>query len=346
MKNILIPIFGNRISFNNTETLIQNYAPTKQEFFNKYIELKHTVIPNTILLDAFDIFDSIYYLYIVNNFDNNEFIKLEKNYINYYYQKNIKNINNKQLEQQYRQCKERYTQLYITDKYLKLLKIRPVIQLYFDKFITNNSTKMIILIERKYSIISSKKLRENTSGQRRIIFNHKKLKNRLKAKYGKQFKNVILDNLNIFEQYNLFKNAKIIIGQHGAGLCNIFFCNNKINPTLIEICPVWNNGNYWFENLASFCNINYISIKQNIMSKKQWQSFSSKKIIELDVDVDDSIFEDNINPINSLLKNIKEIKLYENIKLQENIKNPIITFIRNSGSVDIKQIMNTIDSII
>lgn len=49
--------------------------------------------------------------------------------------------------------------------------------------------------------------------------------------YG--FKEIFLEDYNVSQQANIFNNAKTIIGFHGAGLVNLFFC--KPNTTVIEI---------------------------------------------------------------------------------------------------------------
>ena len=42
-----------------------------------------------------------------------------------------------------------------------------------------------------------------------------------------------LTNFSFQEQISLFNNAKIIVGAHGAGLCNLIFCRSKTK--VIEI---------------------------------------------------------------------------------------------------------------
>jgi hypothetical protein len=37
----------------------------------------------------------------------------------------------------------------------------------------------------------------------------------------------VLEDLSLHEQRRLFANAKIIIGQHGAGLCNVIFARRS-----------------------------------------------------------------------------------------------------------------------
>jgi hypothetical protein len=291
MINILETVFPNRIT-TEYENVLQSISD-KQTHYNLYILFKKQPKENDVLLDAFDIFNISNYSNVIQLQNNNytswihkkEFLKLENDYINYYYETNIKLLQYekkllmktakyKKLENSIKKNKLKYKQLYITDKFLKLKKYTPLIKHFFDSKIDFQIKKKIILIERKFSKIDKNNF-NNYSGQRRIIYNHLELKNKLSAKYGDSFINICLDEMNIFEQYNLFKNAQIIIGQHGAGLSNIFFSNKA---TLIEICPDWNIDNYWFQNLANFCNMNYIPIEQNRMTKKEWDTTSNIKV--------------------------------------------------------------------
>ena len=56
------------------------------------------------------------------------------------------------------------------------------------------------------------------------------IKSFLKSKGFKIFK---LSNLDFKEQINIFNNAEIIIGPHGAGFANLVFC--KKNTKVIEL---------------------------------------------------------------------------------------------------------------
>ena len=51
--------------------------------------------------------------------------------------------------------------------------------------------------------------------------------------YKNDYENVILERTSVFYQYLLFKNAKLIIANHGASLSNIIFMNK--NSSVIEI---------------------------------------------------------------------------------------------------------------
>ena len=63
-----------------------------------------------------------------------------------------------------------------------------------------------------------------------------------------------LTNFSFQEQISLFNNAKIIVGAHGAGLCNLIFCRSKTK--VIEI----SNKEFkcdLFKNISKFNNLEY-----------------------------------------------------------------------------------------
>jgi hypothetical protein len=326
MEKILLMLFPNRIKF-DYEKPEKLYISDKMTYYHKFIKLKKSNNSNDVLLDAFDIFDCELFMYFIKNFSNNEYLKLED-----YYYKNIGNILYKD--------KLRYKQLYVTDKFYKLRLYKPIIKHFFNSKISKKSNKEIVLIERKFD----PKLWTNINNpnfyhsyaQRRIVYNHDELKRKLKKIYKDKFINIELDGLSIFEQYNLFSNAKVIIGQHGAGLSNIYFMND--NSTVIEICPEWNNVNHSFDNLAKICNLNYIPIKQNMMTKEEW--FNFKKKYKLNIEVNDNIFNTKlIKDISCNINNLSKIKKLNSIKLQ---RKPLESFIINSGSVNVENIINKI----
>ena len=141
----------------------------------------------------------------------------------------------------------------------------------------------IILIERTnnetyYKSIESNIKNQTSGAQLRSINNHNTLCNELNEIYQSKFQNISLERMSIYYQYHLFSNAKVIIGQHGAALSNIFFMNNlqtqlinSNNCHLIEIVPPAEHisakhfqltARKHFENLAKSLNINYYSIQQ------------------------------------------------------------------------------------
>ena len=63
-------------------------------------------------------------------------------------------------------------------------------------------------------------------------------------------------------KYNLFQNAKIIIGAHGAAFANLIFC--KPNTKILDIIPE-NHPNTVDETIAKFKNLDFKFIKTKEM---------------------------------------------------------------------------------
>ena len=77
----------------------------------------------------------------------------------------------------------------------------------------------------------------------------------LNASFPGKIGNIILEGKSIFYQFELFKKASIVIGQHGAGLGNMFFMNP--GTYMIEIMTPWGRRGDHFRNLANSLQINY-----------------------------------------------------------------------------------------
>lgn len=321
MFPILKFIFKDRISFDYIK--YSDSINDRLYYFDIYIQLLKNRNDNDVLLNAFDIFFDSKSNLTINNYNNEEYKKLKNIYVNYYYysNKNNKPENYKKLSNDFKRIKTRYKQLLYTRMYIKLIKIRPFVIDFFEKAQKDNNSKKkfdIVLIERKIPKYLDETLFKNVSGARRIIYNHIELKNKLCDKYQNNFINVILEDLNIYEQFNIFRNAKTIISQHGAGLVNIFFCK-KIK--LIEIMPEWNED--WFVNIANFLKFDYVAIKQNRMTKNNFLLFNKKY---------------------NIIKNINIDKIFMELDKETNKLHdlPIVTFIKNSGSVDINEVLTKI----
>lgn len=95
---------------------------------------------------------------------------------------------------------------------------------------------LVILIERGRQALLGGVM--DTGNARRHIEDHQVLAKRLKNHIGPIFQNVVLENLPILEQIRLFRRARVIIGQHGAGLCNAAW-NDHLDgrTTVIELRP-------------------------------------------------------------------------------------------------------------
>ncbi len=66
-----------------------------------------------------------------------------------------------------------------------------------------------------------------------------------------------LSKMTLEEQISLFQNAKVVIGEHGAGLGNILFC--KPGTMVIELYEKLIDFAMWW--LAGVCNLNLFDIK-------------------------------------------------------------------------------------
>ena len=315
MFNIMKTLLPNKIT--------NNYIYDESRAYENYM-LKsklNCIKPNNIvILDGFDILMQYNYekfnpKLIINKIELDE---LMHKYNCYNYKKN----------EEYKLTeKEKSNRKIMLYTYLckKLQKYQPIIIKFFDKFPKpSKDYKPIIFIERLKPDKLELNLYKSTGGQRRFINNYENIKTVLSDKYKDKIEFVTLESLNIIEQYYTFHNAKIVIGQHGAGLCNIYFCNKKTK--LIEITPVWNDNNNWFKNLADLCKIKYVAIHQPYMTEKQA-----------------NIFFDNVN-----LKDKSNIKLlYNSTKFKNTMyyHDPVeVQIAKNSGDVDVKEIIKNINS--
>jgi hypothetical protein len=157
----------------------------------------------------------------------------------------------------------------------QLLSIRPEILRFIEDRIPeeyrNIETFEIVLLERAtdpYYIEKSKTNQDKgraifyTSGkQRRDITNQQELIAGLKTEFPDKVGNVILEGKSMFYQIQIFKNASIVIGQHGAGLANAFFM--KPDANMIEVMSPWGRKGDHFRNLADRLRINYYKFDLN-----------------------------------------------------------------------------------
>ncbi len=128
----------------------------------------------------------------------------------------------------------------------------------FSKFqIKDQNLPSKIYIDRSDSITDTKNMRK--------ILNETELLDVLEKK---NFKKIKLSKISFEKQVQLFYNADIIVGLHGAGFSNIIFC--KSNTKIVE----FRNSDQvkQYENLAIKNNLNYKSIvckPQNTLSNYQ-----------------------------------------------------------------------------
>ncbi len=94
---------------------------------------------------------------------------------------------------------------------------------------------------------------------------------------SKGFKSYKVGQLDFFEQIYLFKNAKTIIGPHGASFANLIFCKPK--TTVVEILPETHRNKQSWKNISTshsqrisnILNLNYsrITTPEVIEQKKE-----------------------------------------------------------------------------
>ena len=146
----------------------------------------------------------------------------------------------------------------------------------------NNIPKWIVLSLRNIFLTKS----ENFNSATKIFidrseskFNHCKIINDEEiSKYliSKGFVKYKVGQLNFQKQIHLFKNAKIIIGPHGAAFANLIFCNPKTK--IIEIKPK-NRENYVNKKISQYLDLDYSLIETPTIK----DSFNKKGDILVDL---------------------------------------------------------------
>ena len=174
---------------------------------------------------------------------------------------------------------------------------------FFEKnvpfYLKDLNFKDIVLIERnvdpsyKYidyskQHIQLQKLGQLSGKERRYITNHQEIVEYLKSNFNDNFVNVSLERTSIYYQYLLFKNAKIIIANHGAALSNVIFMK-EYSGSVIEIISkdkLNKENEDTFKNLSLFCKLEH-------------------KFIITDNEIDNIDIKKLINIINTFYKNNK-----------------------------------------
>lgn len=78
---------------------------------------------------------------------------------------------------------------------------------------------------------------------------------------------VFLEDKSFEEQINIFRNSKIIVAPHGAGLTNLSFAN--VGTHVIELLPGFKTNNYlMFSEIAAYRNLNYYCLIDNKRNKR------------------------------------------------------------------------------
>ena len=122
-----------------------------------------------------------------------------------------------------------------------------IINFYRESFISNINNKK----KTKKFFIDRDDSRSNVKHLRSIV-NEKEVKNFLSSK---GFQIIQLSSLTFLDQINLFSEAKIVIGLHGAGLSNLLFCQPKTKVIEIKLSHIGN----MYKNLGNQLNLDYIN---------------------------------------------------------------------------------------
>ncbi|MDE8346266.1 MAG: glycosyltransferase family 61 protein [Acidocella sp.] len=107
-----------------------------------------------------------------------------------------------------------------------------------------------LLVIRGYSGPKKIFISRSDTGRRKLS-NENELADAL---FKRGFSTIILSNLSFREQISLFAQADVIVGQHGAGLTNIGFCQR--DAKLLELHnPSYQN--YCYRRLSALCGVEY-----------------------------------------------------------------------------------------
>ena len=90
-----------------------------------------------------------------------------------------------------------------------------------------------------------------------------------------------LEALPLHAQIQAFRNARIILAAHGAGLTNLIFC--RPGTTLIEIFPEGGVHGSAFSRIASHLDFNYFFVAGNKVANKRSEKNPNNADIMLDV---------------------------------------------------------------
>ena len=134
-----------------------------------------------------------------------------------------------------------------------------------------------VFLKRKQSKTPYKKIyidRSDSKLKHCKIINNSDIKKFLK---NKGFKILKLSKLKFDKQTNIFRNAKMIIGPHGAGLANLVFC--KKNTKVVEIKPR-DHPNKVYERICDINKLRYNLIKlKHIRTSNKGDMFLKKEIL-------------------------------------------------------------------
>lgn len=185
--------------------------------------------------------------------------------------------------------KSKFINKRITLQYSEKIKICDFFEKNIPFYLKDLNFKDIVLIERnvdpsyKYIDYSNQhieiqKLGKLSGKERRYITNHDEIVQYFNSNYSDNFINVSLERTSIYYQYLLFKNAKIIIANHGAALSNVIFMNE--NTAVVEIISkhkLNKDNEDTFKNLSLFCKLHH----KFIITEHEIDGIDIKKLITI-----------------------------------------------------------------
>ena len=95
------------------------------------------------------------------------------------------------------------------------------------------------------------------------------------------FKSYQISKLDFFEQIYLFKNAKIIIGPHGAAFTNIIFSNPGLK--IVELIPR-THSSIKCEKFSNLLNFNYTRVNLDLIEDLDKNEIGDMKISILNLE--------------------------------------------------------------
>ena len=110
------------------------------------------------------------------------------------------------------------------------------------------------------------------------VYNHCKLINNkeiIDFLSKNNFKSYQVSKLNFFEQVYLFKNAKIIIGPHGAAFSNIIFSNPGLK--IIELIPK-NHPSIKCKEFSNLLDFEYTRVNLDLINNQNKDKTGDMKI--------------------------------------------------------------------
>lgn len=145
---------------------------------------------------------------------------------------------------------------------------------YGERFLTHHggllvNNRTIILIERGHQRLHVLgKTFTDTGTQRRKLLNHAQVRQTIQHfadTHGMTFQNAVLESMSHAEQVNLFRHAHIVVGQHGAGLCNVVFCRPETThvveisnwglPTIRHLCEAHRLHHRQVRSTMTHCHV-------------------------------------------------------------------------------------------